>query len=96
MQQSLCEIRSCVASCSPDTATKLLDKAYATWARLAEIELQGVTGCDISLGYRSSKPVLVRKTFKNKGPAFQWDAKGNARSLEWLKGRNLEVEGRIA
>eukprot|EP00972_Heterocapsa_arctica_P023652 3485384-Heterocapsa_arctica.AAC.1 len=96
MQQSLCKVRDCVASCSSDTGATLLDKAYCTWARLAEIELQGVTGCDIRLGHRASKPVLVRKTFKNKSPAFQWGAKGNARSLEWLKGRALEVEGLIA
>eukprot|EP00972_Heterocapsa_arctica_P037497 5520132-Heterocapsa_arctica.AAC.1 len=58
MQQSMIGVKKCIASCALAEGAKLLDKAYASWARLAEIELQGITGSDIRLGHRASKPVL--------------------------------------
>eukprot|EP00972_Heterocapsa_arctica_P106366 15670752-Heterocapsa_arctica.AAC.1 len=58
MQQSTTGVKKCIASCTPAEGAKLLDKAYASWARLAGIELQGITGSDIRLGHRASKPVL--------------------------------------
>eukprot|EP00972_Heterocapsa_arctica_P042601 6278358-Heterocapsa_arctica.AAC.1 len=90
------EVKNCSVNCSPIAGARLLAKVSATWANIAEVELQGIIGSDISLGNRAKKPVLVRKSFRNQGPSHQWDAKGNSRSLAWLKGRALELEGIIA
>eukprot|EP00972_Heterocapsa_arctica_P067716 9997773-Heterocapsa_arctica.AAC.1 len=90
------EVKNCIASCSPAAGARLLDRVYATWASIAEVELQGITGSDIRLGHKAKKPILVRKSFRNQGPSLQWDAKGNSISLAWLKGRALELERIIA
>eukprot|EP00972_Heterocapsa_arctica_P105906 15601034-Heterocapsa_arctica.AAC.1 len=87
------EVKHRAAKCSPAAGARLLDSVYAVWASTAEAELQGVTGSDIRLGHRAKKPILVRKTFRNQGPPLQWNAKGNSRSLAWLKGKALELEG---
>ena len=88
-------LRSAVGSgCSrPSTRQKgLLDEAYSTWARLAEIELEGITGVSIKRGCRSGKPVLVRKAMDGQGPCKSWASDGPARQLRWIRGRALELQ----
>eukprot|EP00972_Heterocapsa_arctica_P026568 3912271-Heterocapsa_arctica.AAC.1 len=69
------DVKNCIANCSPGAGARLLDGVYATWANIAEVEMQGITGSVIRLGHRAKKPVLVRKSFRNQGPSLQWDAK---------------------
>ena len=74
-----------------EEGSALLDKAYAVWARLAELEVKGATDGWQAKGSRSAKPKLVRKSMKDQGPAKTWAAEGPARSLKWIFGRALEL-----
>ena len=69
-----------------------MDKAYASWARLAELELASVTGHSVPLGRRAAKPSLVRRTFRNRGPGRAWASVGEARGLGWVMGMAQELE----
>eukprot|EP00972_Heterocapsa_arctica_P028959 4260381-Heterocapsa_arctica.AAC.1 len=64
------EVKHRAAYCSPAAGARLLDSVYAAWASTAEAELLGITGCDIRLGHRAKKPVLVRKYLGTRAPAF--------------------------
>ena len=74
----------------------LLDRAYAAFATLAEVELQQVTGSSCKVGCRARLPRLVRKSFGKQGPANKFDPVGEARQFKWLKGRALELEALLA
>ena len=82
----------CAPLDSPSHCREAVDKAYASWARLAELELASVTGHTVPLGMRASKPNLVRRTFRNKGPARAWASLGEARGLGWIVGMAQELE----
>eukprot|EP00972_Heterocapsa_arctica_P055237 8150036-Heterocapsa_arctica.AAC.1 len=58
LRESMSEVKNCIASCSPAAGARLLDRVYATWANIAEVELQGITGGDIRLRHRAKKPIL--------------------------------------
>eukprot|EP00972_Heterocapsa_arctica_P010949 1605044-Heterocapsa_arctica.AAC.1 len=40
LQQSMPEVKNCIANCSPAVGARLLDRVYAQWANIAEVELQ--------------------------------------------------------
>ena len=82
----------CAPLDSPSHCREAVDKAYAPWARLAELELASVTGHTVPLGRRASKPNLVGRTFRNKGPARAWASMGEARGLGWIVGMAQELE----
>ena len=50
----------CAPLGDPSRGREAVDKAYASWARLAELELASVTGHSVPLGRRASTPSLVR------------------------------------